>query len=371
MKNGRIESIDGLKGICGIWVVVFHYLLAYASFGYIGWESGVAAADRSEYYFRYFPYSILSNGSWPLYIFFAIIAFIPAYICFRKETFDNIGRQTVIRYFRLLFPTAGCILFSLLVWKSGGFFNQQLGALLNNNWDKAFYTAESSLWNAFSCAVYKTPFEGNSDFCSVLWCMNLILFGSYFSYLTILGTARLKKRYLIYAGLFLLTFASPSYTAFLAGIAAADIVILLQKKDIVLPGWLNILLLIFGVAVGNFPEVWLGKISVFTAYGIGAFLVLIPCCNSIRINKILSNRFLVKAGQYSFTSVLTHFTVMMSFSAWLFCKLNSSGINYAWNLVIVFLTAVPVNWIISVVFYHIVEKPSAKLTDWIYRNFVD
>ena len=122
MKNGRIESIDGLKGICGIWVVVFHYLLAYASFGYIGWESGVAAADRSEYYFRYFPYSILSNGSWPLYIFFAIIAFIPAYICFRKETFDNLGRQTVIRYFRLLFPTAGCILFSLLVWKSGGFF---------------------------------------------------------------------------------------------------------------------------------------------------------------------------------------------------------------------------------------------------------
>lgn len=370
LKSSRIEAVDGVKGICGIWVVIFHYLLAYASFGYIGWESGVAAADRTGCYFRYFPYSVLSNGSWPLYIFFAIIAFIPAYIFFQKDTFDNLRRQVTIRYFRLLFPTAGCILFALLVWKSGGFFNQPLGKLLDNNWDKAFYTAIPSLKNALYCAVYKTPFTGNSDYCSVLWCMNLILYGSYFSYLTIMGTALLKKRYLIYAGLFILTMAAPSYTAFLGGIVAADIVTALNKKNIILSNRLNILLLAGGFIIGNFPEVWLGNIYVYTVYGIGASMVLIPCCNSIWLQKVLANRFLVKAGQYSFTLVLTHFTVMMSFSAWLFLKMHSCGISYAWNLVIVFLTAIPVNWLAGIVFYHLVEKPSGRLTDWIYRKLM-
>lgn len=368
LKSTRIESVDGLKGLCGIWVVVFHYLLAYAAFGYIGWESGVAVADRAECYFRYFPYSILSNGSWPLYIFFAIIAFIPAFIFFQKETFDNLRRQVTIRYFRLFFPVAGCILLALLVWKSGGFFNQLLGDLLKNNWDKAFYTTVPSLKDALYCAVYKTPFTGNCDYCSVLWCMSLILYGSYFSYLSIMGVAMLKRRCLIYCGLFLLTFADPSYTAFLGGIIAADIVVRLNKKNMVLPGWLNALLFAGGCVIGNFPEVWLGKISVFTVYGIGAFLVLIPCCNSIWVQKILSNRFLVKAGQYSFALVLAHFSVMMSFSAWLFLKLHDSGISYAWNLVIVFLTAIPANWLVGVIFYHLIEKPSAGLTDWIYRK---
>ena len=158
MKSARIESIDGLKGLCGIWIVIFHYLLAYAAFGYIGWESGVAASDRTEWYFRYFPYSVLSNGSWPLYIFFAIIAFIPAFIFFQKGTFDNLRRQVTIRYFRLFFPVAGCILFALLVWKAGGFFSQSLGNLLNNNWDKAFYTTVPSLKNALYCVYSAKPF---------------------------------------------------------------------------------------------------------------------------------------------------------------------------------------------------------------------
>ena len=244
MKSTRIESIDGLKGLCGIWIVIFHYLLAYAAFGYIGWESGVAAPDRAEWYFRYFPYSVLSNGSWPLYIFFAIIAFIPAFIFFQKGTFDNLRRQVTIRYFRLFFPVAGCILSALLVWKAGGFFSQPLGNLLNNNWDKAFYTTVPSLKNALFCAVYKTPFAGDSEYCSVLWCMSLILYGSYFSYLAIMGVAMLKRRYLIYCGLFLLTFADPSYTAFLGGMIAADVVVALNKKKIVLPGWLNALLFV-------------------------------------------------------------------------------------------------------------------------------
>lgn len=368
MANNRIESIDGVKGLCGIWVVLAHYLMAFAGFGFIGFECGIAPADKAEYYFQYFPYSILTNGSWPLYIFFAIISFIPALRFFQNGTTDHIQRQITVRYFRLFFPAAGSILFALLVWKSCGFFNQPVAEILNNNWDRAFYNLTPTLWDALTRAVYTAPFLGDDDYCSVLWCLHLILYGSFFSYLVIWGTGMLKRRYFVYAALFLLTFAAPLYTAFLAGIVAADIIVLLNKKNIVLPAWASVLLLIAGFAIGNYPEVWLSNITVYTLYGIGSFAVLIPCCNSPWLQKILSIPFLKKAGEYSFTLILTHFTVMFSFSAWLFIKLHNCGVSYGWKLAIVFLTAIPVNILVGVLFRHLIEKPAGKLTDWIYRK---
>ncbi|WP_133245162.1 hypothetical protein [Victivallis vadensis] len=132
----RIIYIDGLKGLCGIWVCLFHYLLAFASFGYIGWESGVADADKAAYYFRYFPYSILTNGSFPLYIFFALIGFIPALHFFQTGSADGIRRQAVMRYFRLMPPVLACALIASVVYLTSGFFQpggwgfagQQLGS---------------------------------------------------------------------------------------------------------------------------------------------------------------------------------------------------------------------------------------------------
>ena len=178
----RIIYIDGLKGLCGIWVCLFHYLLAFASFGYIGWESGVADADKAAYYFRYFPYSILTNGSFPLYIFFALIGFIPALHFFQTGSADGIRRQAVMRYFRLMPPVLACALIASVVYLTSGFFSQEVGALLDNNWDRAFYVVPLSLTGAFANGIFYALWNGNCDYCSVLWCMNVIIFGSFLWY---------------------------------------------------------------------------------------------------------------------------------------------------------------------------------------------
>ncbi len=367
MNSKRIEAIDGLKGLCAIWLCLFHYLLAFASFGYIGWESGIAYADRAACYFRYFPYSILTNGSWPLYLFFALIAFIPAFRYFQTADAEKIKRQAVIRYFRLMPPILACVLIVYLVYCCGGFFNQELGALLNNQWDKAFYSARLSLAGALANGFFKALWNGNSDYCSVLWCMNVIFFGSYFSYGILLFFGSIRKRYWIYGGLFLLSFAIPLYTAFLGGIVAADL--LVHRRNTAPPEWRGWTLAISGIVAGNFPEVWLPPgITVFSAYGIGTFLFLLGCGESAKLRKLLSNRWLVRTGVFSFALVLTHFTVLMSFSAWFYLKMNAFGMHWLPALALTLATAVPAHCICTVLFERFIERPSERFSHWVYQK---
>lgn len=80
----HIPYIDGLKGLCGIWICLFHYLLAFAPFGFI--------------------------------------AFLPSLRFFQTGNVASIKRQACIRYFRLMPPVLACTLFGLC----------QLGLLAKN-----------------------------------------------------------------------------------------------------------------------------------------------------------------------------------------------------------------------------------------------
>lgn len=364
--SAHIAYIDGLKGLCGIWICLFHYLLAFAAFGYIGWESGIPQAERAGYYFRYFPYSILSNGSFPLYVFFAVIAFLPALRFFQNGKAESVKRQAVIRYFRLMPPVLVCALCAYAVFACGGFFNQDLAAHLDNNWDRAFYTAPLSWTGALANGLFDALWNGNSDYCSVLWCMNVILFGSYFSYGALLFFGSLRRRFWVYAALFLLSFTAPVYTAFLGGLAAADV--LAARGGGAQSGRWGGLLALAGLVAGIFPEVLLPSgLTEQTLFGIGAFLLLLGCARSAALQKLLSRSWLVRAGELSFALVLTHFTVLMSFSAWFFLAVQGQGLSYVPALTLTLATAVPVNYAFTLLFKLFAEGPAERFAHWIYR----
>ena len=76
----RLNYIDGLKGWCAASVCILHFLLMFEIGGFIGWKCmPEAALNPFGYYFEWFPYSVLTNNSFPLYIFFALISFIVSY----------------------------------------------------------------------------------------------------------------------------------------------------------------------------------------------------------------------------------------------------------------------------------------------------
>lgn len=370
MKNSaRIPYIDGLKGLCGIWVCLLHYLLAFAAFGYIGWESGVAPEMRAVEYFRWFPYSILSNGSFPLHVFFALIAFIPALRFFRTGNVENIQRQALIRYFRLMPPVLACALCGWAIYASGGFFHLELATALHNSWDKAMYPPPITFTGALYNGVYDALFNGNADYCSVLWCMKIILFGSYLSYATLLFFGHVRQSLPLYTALFLLTFFAPTYAAFWGGIAAAR---MLARHNYHMTASYGGALVIAGLVIGYFPEVWLPqKLNIFILYGVGALLVLLGCARSAVLRKVLSHPWLVRAGELSFSLVLVHFAIIMSVSAWFFLLLQQQGLPYAVALTLTLLTAIPLNIAAAILFQRLVESPTENLTRWLYCKIMD
>jgi peptidoglycan/LPS O-acetylase OafA/YrhL len=215
--------------------------------------------------------------------------------------------------------------------------------------------------------VFSTLFSGNADYCSVLWCMNVIFFGSYLSYGVLLFFGALRRRFLFYILLFLLSFAAPMYTAFLGGIVAADIVASRPAPGKSSAG--GALLALLGLLVGIFPSVWLpSPMHIFTLYGISCCLLLVGIGQTAFLRKMLCNRLLVYSGEISFGLILTHFTVLMSFSAWIFYTLHNTGMAYGAVLALTLATAVPVCAVLAILFKRFIERPTELFVKWIYRS---
>lgn len=125
--KARIDWIDGLKGVCGVLVAFIHYLLAFKPDGFVGWNAIPSEAEKFDYYFEHFPYSILTNGSFILFTFFALVSFIPAYKYFVGHDRLSIQRQAKVRYFRLMPATLMLCLLSLLFAELGLFRADEVG----------------------------------------------------------------------------------------------------------------------------------------------------------------------------------------------------------------------------------------------------
>ncbi len=361
----RIKYIDGLKGICGIWICLFHYALAFFPAGYIGWESGIADADKYAHYFASFPASIFKNVS-ALYIFFALIAFIPALKYFRTRDDSAIKRQAVKRYFRFAPPVLACTLFSYAVFYFGGMYNQELAADLNCNWDRAFYAADLSLLGAVKNGLFDAFIHGNSDYCSVLWCMNIIFLGSYVSYAVLLMFGPLRRRWVAYAALFGLSFVFPSCAAFIAGIAAADLAVL--REGSVKRKFLGEILILAGIFVLCFPPVLMPDAScVYIMLAMGAFLLISGCAESRAAQKFLSQNWLCYMGRISFAVVLVHFTVMMSLAAGIFHAMHSAGWGLWPSVAVSWGVSLPVVFALSCLFEKFIELPSEKFAERVRR----
>ena len=357
----HIQYIDALKGISGIWVTVFHYVLAFMPFGYIGWECGVAEEDKSAFYFAAFPFSIFTNSSFPLYTFFAISSFTLASIYFKNRNSEFIKKQAVKRYVRLMPPVLACTMICYSVAVCGLMFNAQLGELAPSNWSSAFYKNGVSLLPALISGIYTAFITGDGYHCSILWCMNIIFLGSYLSYATLLLFGGRSGRWLFYAVIFALCAAiNGHYAAFVAGIAAADIAEHCPKLKNV--RGMGAALIFAGLLIGNvFPPVWLpSAIDPAVLYSAANFAMLLGFALSVSAQNAVSFKWLCGAGKWSFALILVHFPVMMSFSAWLFSALIKSGWGFTAATAVSWTTSIPILAMAVWLFYRFVELPAEK-----------
>ena len=257
----RLNYIDGLKGWCAVSICILHFLLMFMVDGFIGWKClPEAALNPFEYYFKWFPYSILTNFSFPLYIFFSLIAFIVSYTFLKNPNEDKLKQKIVMRYFRLLpLVLSACLVtYVLLAFKLCPL--EEFFDTTGNTWGLAMIENEFTLFEALKIGLFRTFFE-RTQLVSPFWCMFYIFLGSMLSFIMMLLYTKISNKVLFFGSAILLFyFVDQSYLSFIIGLIAG----IIAAQEYSLSKAKGALLVIVGCIFGLFPPVLLQCIPTIT-----------------------------------------------------------------------------------------------------------
>ena len=331
----RLNYLDGLKGWCSISVCVLHFLLMFAVNGYVGWACLPEATQQPvDYYFKWFPYSLLTNNSFPLYIFFAIISFIICYLFLKDRDEDKLKQKIIMRYFRFLpIVLVSCFVAYLLLA-----FNlcplPEFYDITGNTWGHALIDKTYSFFDMLKISFFISFFKG-TNLISPFWCLHYIFLGSILTFIIMLLYSKLNHKAVIFSFLILLVFfVNQIYLSFIVGIIAAVI----ADKEYSMKKIYGFLLIFTGCFFGFFPSVLLpGFINIATFYAIGAGFVLIGIHCSFYNHSLLCNRFMIFWGKESLCLIVWHFLVLQSLNVFLYNYFHKIGLDIIANIAINFV----------------------------------
>ena len=343
----RLNYIDGLKGWCAVSVCILHFLLMFMIGGFIGWKClPEAALNPLEYYFSWFPYSILTNNSFPLYIFFALIAFIVSYTFLKNPNEDKLKQKIVMRYFRFVpLVSIACIAtYLLLTFKLcplEEFYN-----ITGNTWSIALIEHKFTLFDTLKIGFFTTFFE-RTQLVSPFWCMFYIFLGSMLSFVMMLLYTKINNKIFFFGSAILLFyFVDQTYLSFIIGLIAG----IIASKEYSLSKGKGALLIAVGCVLGLFPSVLLPDfINVVTTYALGAGFVIVGIHCSFSNNRLLCNKFAEFLGKESLALIVWQFLIMQSLNIFIHNYFYSIGmsnfINIAINFVINMGVSIFLTWV--------------------------
>jgi hypothetical protein len=330
--------------------------------GFIGWKClPEAALNPFEYYFEWFPYSILTNNSFPLYIFFALISFIVSYTFLKNGNEDKLKQKIVMRYFRFLpLVLAACfVAYLLLAFKLcplEEFYN-----ITGNTWGFARLEESYTLLDMLKIGFFTSFFEG-TQLVSPFWCLHYIFLGSMLSFIMMLLYTKANNK-IFFFGSAILTFyfVDQNYLAFIVGLVAG----IIANKGYSLSRAKGALLVAAGCILGLFPPVLLPRfINVVTLYALGAGFVVVGIHCSFSNNRLLCNKFAEFLGKESLALIVWQFLIMQSLNVFLYNYLYSIGITSPMNIAINFA----VNAVLSLLVTWVSSKTVTPLTNYICKK---
>ena len=333
---GKIEYLNGLRGIAALEVVFHHFILAFYPALFFGgtWVNHMAAG-REDFASRSV-LSVLWDGNFAVCIFFVLSGFVLSHKFFLKKEHEIITASAVKRYFRLAIPVAFSVLVAFVLMKFSLFYNQPAGDIAGSGWLTSFWKFQPDFMDSLRQAFIGTFFSNSFDYNIVLWTIAREFVGSFliFGFLAIFGKA--KNRYWAYIAA-ILVFLQTYYLAFVLGMMLSDFIAhertLLRHIDP--KKIIRTTCLLLGLFLGSFPT---GRDPQETMYAfmnfpwmtdagtlyhtLGAFLLMVVLLESRRMQKFFSFRYFLFLGEISFAMYLLHFIILGSFSSFVFLKLQ-------------------------------------------------
>lgn len=354
----RLNYIDGLKGWCAVSVCILHFLLMFVIGGYVGWKClPEAALNPFEYYFAWFPYSILTNNSFPLYIFFALTSFIVSYTFLKNKNEEKLKQKIAMRYFRFLpLVLIACfVAYLLLTLKFCPL--EEFCNITGNTWGYARLEESYTFLDMLKIGFVTSFFEG-TQLVSPFWCLHYIFLGSMLSFIMMLLYTKVDNKVFFFGSAILMFyFVDQNYLAFIIGLIAG----IIANKEYSLSKAKGALLVATGCILGLFPPVLLPSfINIVTLYALGAGFVIvgIHCCFSD--HRLLCNKFAEFLGKESLALIVWQFLIMQSLNLFLYNYFYSTGMNDTMNIAINFA----INMVISIFLTWVSAKTITPLTNY-------
>lgn len=373
-KSSRMLYIDGLKLLMCYMIMLIHFAISYFPEGFIGFGSVYEPAERSQAFWASLPYSLYTNSSLPLHVFFALIALLPTIAFYKsKQPYLSLQRQAIKRYFRFMLPVAAAIIGTSCLYSLGMLDFKGLAQLRNSHWCLAIEPEVMSLPTLLYHAFVQVYFENGDAILTVTWCMYIIFLGSMLTLalLALFGNSPFR-RWLYLASIPVLL-SYPTYAAFIVGIACGDFYVhCLPNLTIskVMQSLISWLLLALGIFIGYLPDFVLpSPLTLFYTYAVASGMVILALMLNPYLQRLLSHPLLVQQAKYSFGVLLVHTWILTAVSKPLYQMLMPMTDNICLKFTLCFVICMVLTHLLAIPFHHLFEKPSQALADYVYQRY--
>ncbi|GAB4099094.1 acyltransferase [Sinomonas halotolerans] len=372
----RLESLDGLRGVAALVVLVCHLLLTVPQLGALAFHSGTPSAGTWEWWLVETPLHVAWEGTGAVYVFFVLSGFVLA-LPFTRDAGPRGWAQWRAYYpkrlARLYLPVWGAVAFAALVWaliprpETGSGWVDAMGAPVT--WGRI----AGDLTLLFTDGLVVPPLW------SLRWEMWFSLLLPLYVALGIVLPARLRAPawapWLVVAAL--LALAAPSNDGvarclplFMLGVllAAQQERLAVLAARVPAPAWP--LVLAGGLAAMWLPWMWDPHASPsHLARAVGAVVLVVVAVHWAPAVRGLSGRLAGWLGTVSFSLYLTHEPIVVAayHVAGPGGTLERAGIPAGlWLSVPLGLAG---SLAMAAVFHRAVERPSHRIAQWLGRRF--
>jgi peptidoglycan/LPS O-acetylase OafA/YrhL len=384
------QSLEGLRGLASLSVVLAHFLFVFYPFLSNNMRPYPNAVPKTvvDAWLVYPPFSLSYAADAAVLVFFVLSGYVLTGKFYATNHLEVLESAAVRRYFRLALPALASVLFAWFLLKMGLMGNQMAGILDTAGWPIHYYQEKVSLDYAIFTGLIGAPFFGLTDLNGPLWTLQVELIGSI---LLFASYALFGRRSLLMTVIWFVFIAnvlggrSPAVLNYLA--------ILFGSLLHPITGWLKrnsgfstafVILGLMAVSYDNSPRFAFLKIVPLPnlqPYGpdfnmdtrifwhtLGAVLLVAGVIGARWFATILATRVPTYLGRISFAIYLLHMPLIMSLAFWAARVGQAIGMGYiarsafAAAIFFIVLTA------LAELFTRYVDAPSIQFSSWLAQR---
>lgn len=363
---GKLDHLEGLRGIAALAVVVGHSLGAFFPHRE-HLERDVSSILGLAH--------VLYDGGFAVLIFFVLSGYVLTYRANNADGVRTLERTTIKRYPRLMLPALGSILFAYLLLANGWMYTQQVAPLTDSIWLSWFYKFPANFGEALRQGAIGAVLLGETSYNSSLWTISIEFYGA----LLVIGLAILFRNaghwrliaFVVSGVLAVWHFGTTGvyYASLIAGL-----ILTTTQDNRTWPPVLAVAVCCVALFLGGINDgpqyAWINTLDLTVnrheidkataAKSVAAILLVLAILKCGALQKILSSRICRYLGRVSFSVYLLHVPIICSAGCFAYLQAHSVMSHRAAGLLAIAIS-VALTMLISHVYAYFIDQGAISL----------